>query len=415
MQTLARARSTIPQSLTMPAAGSKRVEGEWLTPEEYAIYAAVRRLTPKEAHGQSPKKKQKTLALTPTPSTTLAVPALIAEQKVSAPSVKSGVSSAVEVVAAKAAKRAAAEMQGKGALPGAARLCVRAETRRAKEKTWRAWLWCNLKPRNLPWCATVLLAALFLSGHGGVLHEVGVFMGILNGVAAEAVASVSEASKLAINGSKQFLLGGAEVLSTSSLLLRSMYDGVDLANVTARRRHGRFLAASEEEARLWLRNHSDAACLPSEFNEAALRTVLQVTKGIPAIEAGDEFVNFDAGQYWSWATRARLADKERIAFAFYITTVKFDAQWANAVWSWAECSLSTSTPQVLAALRDFQRGVEAVPADEWASDDGFVGRKATPGANWRGWAGLALGLLVALAAWRREVLAIFFCALIRTP
>ena len=125
MQTLARARSTIPQSLTMPAAGSKRVEGEWLTPEEYAIYEAVRQLTPKEAHGQSPKKKQKTLALTPTPSTTLAVPALIAEQKVSAPSVKSGVSSAVEVVAAKAAKRAAAEMQGKGALPGAARLCVR--------------------------------------------------------------------------------------------------------------------------------------------------------------------------------------------------------------------------------------------------------------------------------------------------
>ena len=34
-------------------------------------------------------------------------------------------------------------------------------------------------------------------------------------------------------------------------------------------------------------------------------------------------------------------------------------------------------------------------------DNGFVGRKATPGANWRGWAGLALGLLVALAAWRR--------------
>ena len=96
-----------------------------------------------------------------------------------------------------------------------------------------------------------------------------------------------------------------------------------------------------------------------------------------------------------------MADKERIAFAFYITTVKFDAQWANAVWSWAECSLSTSTPQVLAALRDFQRGVEAVPAEEWALDDGFVGRKATPGANWRGWAGLALGLLVALAAWRR--------------
>ena len=140
-----------------------------------------------------------------------------------------------------ATERAAAEIRGKGALPGAATLGARAETRRApKEKTWRAWLWCSLKPRNLPWCATVLLAALYLSGHGGVLHEVGVFMGILNGVAAEAVASGSEASKLAINGSKQLLVGGAEVLSTSSLLLRSMYDGVDLANVTARRRHGRF-------------------------------------------------------------------------------------------------------------------------------------------------------------------------------
>ena len=151
-------------------------------------------------------------------------------------------------------------------MPGAAMLGARAETRRApKEKTWRAWLWC----------ATVLLAALLLSGHGDVLHEVGVFMGILNGVAAEAVASVSEASKLAINGSKQLLMGGAEVLSTSSLLLRSMYDGVDLANVTARRRHGRFLAASEEEAWLWLRNYSDAASLPSEFSEAALRTVLK--------------------------------------------------------------------------------------------------------------------------------------------
>ncbi len=112
-------------------------------------------------------------------------------------------------------------MQGKGALPGAARLCVRAVTRRApKEKTWRARLWCNLKPRNLPWCATVLLAALFLSGHGGVLHEFGVFLGTLNGVAAEAAASVPEASKPAINGSEQFLMGGDEVLSTSSLLLR---------------------------------------------------------------------------------------------------------------------------------------------------------------------------------------------------
>ena len=75
-QTLARARFTIPQSFTMPAAGSKRVEGEWLTPEEFAIYEAVRQLTPKEEkHGQSPKKKQKTLAPTPMPSTTLAVPA----------------------------------------------------------------------------------------------------------------------------------------------------------------------------------------------------------------------------------------------------------------------------------------------------------------------------------------------------
>ncbi len=140
-------------------------------------------------------------------------------------------------------------MQGKGALPGAARLCVRAETRRApKEKTWRAWLWCNLKPRNLPWCATVLLAALFLSGHGGVLHEVGVFMGILNGVAAEAVASVSEASKLAING--------AEVLSRSSLLLRLLYDGVDLARP--------LLAASEAEAGLGLCNRPHVLDLPAD-------------------------------------------------------------------------------------------------------------------------------------------------------
>ncbi len=126
-----------------------------------------------------------------------------------------------------ATERAAAEIRGKGALPGAAKLGARAETRRApKEKTWRARLWCSMKPRNLPWCATVLLAPLFLSGHGGVSHEVGVFMGILDGVAAEAVASVSEASKLAING--------AEVLSRSSPLLRSLYDGVDLANGTAR-------------------------------------------------------------------------------------------------------------------------------------------------------------------------------------
>ena len=213
--------------------------------------------------------------------------------------------------------------------------------------------------------AGLLLIALACSGNLGVLSQLAITMGHANTVLSAAATVTATAAASALNLSANVAVFGAGMVSGSTNIAATLWDGVDLANVSLRRKHGRIVFSDSDEAASFIFNHSSAQ-VPMEVQRELAKVVMRVSSALPLVEAGDVYVDTVMGSYCNWQGWGRRFDDKWTGFAFVAVTGQFSTQWANPAWAALEIPLLGEADQILLLLRNTVAKME--PLNQTAID-----------------------------------------------
>ncbi len=151
-----------------------------------------------------------------------------------------------------------AKVKGAAAAGIAAGARPRARCRRSCAGRLNAFL-----PGGVAFYVAAVLACLVLSGNSSILKELSVTLGLANSVVASAADAAVVAKASALDVSTAVANMGVEILASSTYLAKIAREGIDLANMSIQRRHGRAILTDGFAAYDWIRNYSDATIPPS--------------------------------------------------------------------------------------------------------------------------------------------------------
>lgn len=240
-----------------------------------------------------------------------------------------------------------------------------------KQLSWAAWCWRQVKPRGIIWPVSVVVVALLFTGNAGILREAAVTLGLLNTAVASTAGALVSAAGSMVNVSVDAGQVVRDMASTTANFARTFYHGVDLANITVHRRHGRLVAASTDEILAWLHNFN-ASSMSTPARAAFLENVINVSEGVPFIEASDFWLDAARGDFVHWQYKVRRGRDGFVGFAFVVTAASFVPKWAFPGWEVLEVPLEAAAKDIATTLFSVLRELEPLPASVLALDDPVV-------------------------------------------
>ena len=147
---------------------------------------------------------------------------------------------------------------------------------------------------------------------------------------------------------------------------------MELLNVIANRSHGRIIAESVHEVRVWAVENPTFANMAVNV-DMVLRPALKLSSGLPLIEWTDSSVDVNAGCWISWKLWARQLRGGHIAIAFEVHVVTSRAQWSNPLWEFKDIDPNDSAQEVLRVLGGIVAAMPPVPTVDISLHDAALG------------------------------------------
>ena len=241
---------------------------------------------------------------------------------------------------------------------------------------------------------------MLLTGNAGILSESAKTLGLLNAAAASTAGAVSSVVGGVVNVSADAGTAVKELVSTSAGLVKTFYNGVDVANVTLRRRHGRLMTASPDGVLHWLSGINDTV-LAAQARDAFLLSVVNVSWDVPHIEASDFWLDAVNGHFIHWEYKCRLGRNGFVGFVFVVSSATFTPRWANPYWEMMEVEMDWVAQDIAKSLFKILRALEPLPTEVLRLDDSVLALPWSPSALWRRkWVWAIAGFFGLLALWR---------------
>ena len=372
------ARSSRRLSFRPPAMArrGRRIAGVYWTAEELALLEDDSPHDSPQAK-ESPKKRARKSTSTsstpqdaPLPTGDCEVPAKSqsssANPKRSAKSTEVA-EAAADATAAKLVKRLTAATAAQ-ARPTRGAAAVQPAGRRRVTPTFgqvlrrQLWRW---RPKGWGFFLGLVISALFLSSNTGLVYQLSRAVSLVNDSASGVAAAVVDIASQTVNASAAAL--GA--VASGTTLARTLWDGVDLANATLARRHGRVLGDGVQDIEVWLDNFSSIEVAP-EVPQKYRGPLYALSPRRSFVEESGDWIDLTKGAFWTWRSRARQGPGGT-AMAVELVIVRFEPIWSNPTWTTFNYPLTDSKP-IARALSEHIAAMEPVAVEETQISDDVI-------------------------------------------
>ncbi len=224
------------------------------------------------------------------------------------------------------------------------------------------WRW---RPRGWGFFLGIVISTMFLSCNTGLVYQLSRAVSLVNDSASGVASAVVDIASQTVNASVA-ALGAA---ASGSSLARTMWDGVDLANATLARRHGRVLVDGVQDIEVWLDNFSSIEVAP-EVPHKYRGPLYALSPRRSFVEESGDWIDLTKGAFWTWRSRARQGPCGT-AMAVELVIVRFEPIWSNPAWTTFNYPLTDSKP-IARALSEHIAAMEPVAVEETQISDDVI-------------------------------------------